>query len=97
MELAPGEVAEHQIDAFISRRARQNDPDQEREELYAESVRRYNAGRWERHLWDCLRHHESMIRSHTVTLAGLIAGHEREATRCRLALGLDNNESKGAA
>lgn len=96
--LAPGEVAEHQIDAFISRRARDN-PDRDREEMYMESVRRYNATRREQALWERLRHHEAMARSHTVTLAGLIEGHEQEASRCRVALGLTKleDESKGAA
>jgi hypothetical protein len=64
--------------------------------MYAESIRRYNVELREQYLWERLRHHEGMIRSHTVTLAGLIANHEREADRCRMALGLED-ESKGAA
>lgn len=77
----------------VARRFRDN-PESEREELYVESVRRYNAGRREQHLWERLRHHEAMARSHTVTLSGLIAGHEREASRCRVALGLTKLEDE---
>jgi hypothetical protein len=42
LEVARGEIAEKQLDAFIERRSRHN-PEREREEMYMESVRRYHA------------------------------------------------------
>lgn len=93
MELAPGELA--------VRRPRQNGPDADREEMYMHSVRRCNAQRDEQRWWERLRAAEDRIRAHTATFSALIAHHEREASRCRLALGLTlglrEDESKGDA
>ena len=48
MDVAHREVVEKQLDALIQRRARKGDVDpDEREELWKESVRRYNARRRE--------------------------------------------------
>src|SRR5215208_2181947 len=43
---APGEAVEAELNRLIERRSRQKDPD-EQEELWKESVRRYNARRQE--------------------------------------------------
>ena len=47
------EQAEAQINQFIERRSRESSAEREREEMYAESVRRYHARRQERNreLW----------------------------------------------
>ena len=48
MEIAHGEMVEKQLDAMIQHRARKGDVDpEEREELWRQSVRRYNARRRE--------------------------------------------------
>ncbi len=46
MDIERGEMAEKQLDILIERRARKREVDRdEREELWMESVRRYNAPR----------------------------------------------------
>ncbi len=54
------EAAEEQIDRFIERRAQENAAERERQELYAESVRRYydKRRRANRQAW--VRFHEHM-------------------------------------
>lgn len=97
--IAHTETAERELDAYsISRRseARQNDPDTG-EELYLASVRRYNAQRDEQRWWERLHAAEDRIRAHTATFDALIAHHEREASRCRPALGLEDNEERKTA
>jgi MoaA/NifB/PqqE/SkfB family radical SAM enzyme len=48
VEIAHGEMVEKQLDAMIQHRARKGDVDpEEREELWRQSVRRYNARRRE--------------------------------------------------
>jgi hypothetical protein len=42
VDIARGELVEKELDAFIERRSRKKDPDEEHE-LWKESVRRYNA------------------------------------------------------
>src|SRR5215217_2824797 len=46
VDLARSEAVEKELDAFIERRSRQKDPDDEHE-LWKDSVRRYNARRKE--------------------------------------------------
>lgn len=89
---APGEMVEKELDSFIARRSRQNDPDRDREDLWAASCRAYNARLAEQHLWDRLLAAEDRIRAHEATFGTLIARHEEEAFRCRLALGLTKLE-----
>jgi DNA-binding SARP family transcriptional activator len=76
------EAAERQIDAFIERRSRkgETDPD-EREDLWVESVRRFNKQqrrqiRAEWYGWHC-----DQAERHRRTLAALIARHEHEAEK----------------
>ena len=44
MDIAKGEQVEKELDAMITRRSRQKDPDEEHE-LWQESLRRYNESR----------------------------------------------------
>jgi hypothetical protein len=76
------EAAEAQIDAFIERRSRkgETDPD-EREDLWVESVRRFNEQqrrqiRAEWYGWHC-----DQAERHRRTLESLIAHHEQQAER----------------
>ena len=49
MDIAHGEIVEKELDQMIERRARQGEEDRdEKEELWKESVRRYNARRREK-------------------------------------------------
>lgn len=60
-----GETVEKELDHLIERRSRKGEVDRdEREELYAESVRRYYEGRWREAgaLW--YGHHEHMRELH---------------------------------
>jgi hypothetical protein len=81
LERSP-EAAEAQIDAFIERRSRkgETDPD-EREDLWVESVRRYNERerrqiRAEWYGWHC-----DQAERHRRTLEALISHHEEQAER----------------
>jgi hypothetical protein len=76
------EAAERQIDAFIERRSRkgETDPD-EREDLWVESVRRFNKQqrrqiRAEWYGWHC-----DQVERHRRNLESLIAHHEGEAEK----------------
>jgi hypothetical protein len=91
-ELNRAEMVEKELDAFIERRARkgETDPD-EREDLWVESVRRYQErerrqmrAKW--HGWHC-----DQAERHRRTLAALIAHHEGEAKKL-----LEDSEDKGA-
>ena len=80
MDVARGEMVERELDAFIERRARKGevDPD-EREELWQESVRAYNARRSEllRAAWR--EYHQGQAERLRRTVAPLIAFHEERA------------------
>jgi hypothetical protein len=72
-----------ELDRLISKRASQDrrpDPD-EREELWKESVRRYNARRSEemRAAWH--EYHQGQAERHRTVLESLIARHEAAAER----------------
>jgi hypothetical protein len=80
VDVARGELVEKELDAMIERRARKGevDPD-EREELWRESVRRYNARRREemRAAWG--EYHRDQAQRHRRTLRDLIRHHEQRA------------------
>jgi hypothetical protein len=82
MDVAPGEMAEKQLDLLIERRSRKGevDPD-EREELWKESVRRYNARLHEERRVAWCEHHQGQAARLRPTLEALIARHEAEADR----------------
>jgi len=72
-----------ELDRLISKRASQDhrpDPD-EHEELWKESVRRYNARRSEEMRAAWASYHEGQAERHRRTLQDLIARHETEAER----------------
>ena len=93
-----GEVAEAQIDAFISRRAdtrRQAEGERDEEALCMASVRRYQDRQRTRTLWDRLRYHEAMLRAHASTYEHIVRRHRLEVERCEAMLGI--NEKGDAA
>lgn len=82
MDVAQGERAEVELDAFIERRSRKGDVDpDEREELWKESVRRYTARRREEMRAAWCEHHQGQAARLRTTLEALIARHEAEAER----------------
>ncbi len=92
---APGEKAERDLDTLIRKREkarRQTEAEHAREELWAESVRTYNASRDAqlRALW-CEYHlgHAERLRAN---LEALVAYHEEQAERYQ-----PKTEEKGAA
>ena len=79
-------MVEKELYAMIERRARKGevDPD-ERQELWKESVRAYNARQHAeiRAQWE--RYHRDQAERHRLTLEGLIRHHETQAERlCEL-------------
>ncbi len=65
------------------------------EVMYAESVRRFNARRYQDLCWEWLRHHERLLRSHQTTAAILTAHHRQEIARYEKLLGIDESKGKG--
>ena len=86
---APGEAVERELDAFIEKRAALNDPEAN-EELWQQSVRRYNARKQEemRAAWS--EHHQAQAARLRTVLEALIARHEEQAEKYR-------DQPKGAA
>jgi hypothetical protein len=80
VDIVQGERTEVELDAFIERRSRKKDPDEEHE-LWKESVRRYTACRSEemRAAWH--EYHQDQAERHRTVLESLIARHEAAAER----------------
>jgi hypothetical protein len=80
MDIARGELVEKELDAMIERRSRQKDPDEE-EELWRESVRRYDARRREENRFAWREYHRGQVERLRCTVGLLIAFHEERAAR----------------
>ena len=82
MDVTRGEMVEKELDAMIERRARKGevDPD-EQEELWKESVRRYNARRREENRLAWHQYHQGQAERLRRTVGPLIAFHEESAAR----------------
>jgi hypothetical protein len=87
--VAPGEAVEADLNRLIERRSRQRDAD-EQEELWRESVRRYNDRREAELRAAWCEHHEGQAARLRVVLEELIADHEQRAERYR-------DQTEGAA
>jgi hypothetical protein len=82
MDVAHGEMVEKQLDALIQSRARKGDVDpDEAEEIWKESVRRYNARRREEMRAAWCDHHQGQAARHRATLNALIEHHKNEAAK----------------
>ena len=92
MDVANIEAAEASIDAFIERRARQNAAENALEEMWKESVRKYNARHREERIWERLRYHEAMLRAHSHNFEALLKRHRVGLRLCEEALGITRNE-----
>ena len=81
MDLAHSETTEAELNRLIEKpSSREMDPD-EREELWKESVRRYNARRREEMRAAWYEYHQGQAVRHRAVLEFLIARHEAEAER----------------
>ena len=87
--VAPGEAVEADLNRLIERRSRQRDAD-EQEELWRESVRRYNYRKQEQLRNEWCEYHQGQAARHRAVLESLIARHEEEAAKLEI-------EPKGAA
>ena len=87
---APGEVVEADLNRLIERRSRQRDAD-EQEELWRESMRRYNDRKQEQLRSEWCEYHQGQAARHRAVLESLIALHEEEAAK------LMDIQPKGAA
>jgi hypothetical protein len=80
VDIAKGEMIEHELTAMIERRSRHKDPE-EASELWKESVRRYNAHRQEEMRTAWYEYHQDQAARHKTILESLIARHEVAAAR----------------
>jgi len=82
VDIAHGEMVEKQLDALIQRRARKGDMDpEEAEEIWKESVRRYNACREAERKAAWCEHHQGQAARLRAVLEELIADHEEQAEK----------------
>jgi hypothetical protein len=89
-DISNGEAVEADLNRLIERRSRQRDAD-EQEELWRESVRRYNYRKQEQLRNEWCEYHQGQAARHRAVLESLIARHEEEAAK------LMEIEPKGAA
>ena len=89
-DISNGEAVEADLNRLIERRSRQRDAD-EQEELWRESVRRYNDRKQEQLRNEWCEYHRGQAARHRAVLESLIARHEEEAAK------LMDIEPKGAA
>ena len=69
--------------------------EREREELWAESVRRHHARQQQELAWEWLRYHVARQRAHRHTFALLDAHHSAEIEKYEVMLGIDGPEPNG--
>jgi len=84
VDTARSDAVEAEISRLIEKRAsRATDPD-EREELWKESVRLYNARRRDENRLAWAEYHQAQAERHRAVLEGLISDHEARAEMYRL-------------
>ena len=66
------------------------------EELYAEGCRYHAERERRRELWDKLRYHEQMVRSHTANFEAIVGRHRLEVAWCEAVLGIDEHGEESA-
>jgi hypothetical protein len=81
---AAGEKAERDLDTLIAKRdkaRRSDEAEQAREDLYAESVRRFSAARDAELREQWFEYHQGQEERHRANLEALVAYHGQEAQR----------------
>ena len=94
MDVSRSECVEHELNRLIERRHDQRTPEEGHkpsEELWQESVERYNAERDRQLRTEWAEYHQGQAERQKVVLKGLIAHHEEQAAK------LTDIEPKGAA
>jgi hypothetical protein len=92
LDVAQGERAEADLNAFIERRSRKGEVDRdEKEELWKASVRAYNDKRLQMARLEWHAFHCGQAERHRATLRALIEHHEQQAAK------LMDVQPKGAA
>jgi hypothetical protein len=82
MDVAHGEMVEKQLDALIQRRARKGDVDpDEAEEVWKESVRRYNDRKQQLLRNEWCEYHQGQAARLRAVFEPLIARHEEQAAK----------------
>jgi hypothetical protein len=82
MDVAHGEMVEKQLDALIQRRARKGDVDpDEAEEIWKESVRRYNDRKQQLLRNEWCEYHQGQAARLRAVFEPLIARHEEQAAK----------------
>jgi hypothetical protein len=89
-DISNGEAVEADLSRLIERRSRQRDAD-EQEELWRESVRRYNDRKQEQLRNEWCEYHQGQAARLRAVFEPLVAHHEERAAK------LTNIEPKGAA
>ena len=95
-EVANIEKVEAELSAFIDRRARGNDAENAREELWRASVRRYHARVDRERLLERLGWHRAQLERHTATFEELMRRHRVGLRLCEEALGMTASEGDAA-
>jgi hypothetical protein len=84
VDIARGELVEHELDILIERRSKQAKLDPEEEhELWRESVRRHNERVQEENRAAWCEYHQGQAERLRANLEALIAEHEAKATLLR--------------
>lgn len=96
-EVARGELAEKELDAFITRRALKMNPEQARvEELWEASARQHRAELRQERLHEQHAFHIAMLESHTRTFERLLRRHRTGLKLVELELGITTEEGDAA-
>ena len=94
VDISRSEGVEHELNRLIERRHNQRAAEERHrpsEELWQESVERYNAERDRQLRTEWAEYHQGQAERHRVVLKGLIAHHEEQAAK------LTDVQPKGAA
>ncbi len=95
-EVAQIEAAEASIDAFIDRRAKQNEKANAEEMVWKASVRKYHAKLNTERLWERHGYHRAMLEAHSRNYEALLKRHRVGLQLCEEALGIDSKGGTAA-
>ncbi len=93
MDVAKVNMVEGELDALVAKR----DAKRQAEEIWAQSVRTYNALRREALCWEWLRYHQRQLNNQRRMFALLEAHHHEEIVRYERLLGINYDEGGDAA
>lgn len=94
--VARGELVEGDLDRLIERRAKQNEAENARAELWQASVRKYHARLDRERMHDRLAWHRAQLERHTATFEELLRRHRVGIKLVEQALGVPTKEGDAA-